>query len=115
MITHSLNKRDDGKFEVHLYDRQIVYIGDTEQAVYDAALTGVGELCRVGHLDPSDPSAPGAGGSGRVGHLIALAAEAIAFNVKLSVGPDEGSRNLARNRLATLSTAMAALARSDLD
>lgn len=115
MITHTLHKRDDGKFEVHLLHRQIVYVGDTEAGAYDAALTGVGELCRSGHLDPNDPEVPGTGGNGRVGHLIALAAEAIGFNVKLSVGPDEGGRNLARNRLATLSTALAALSRSDLD
>ncbi len=115
MITHKLIERD-GKFEVWLNERKIVYAGDNMIDAYNVALTGVGELCRNGSMNPKLPFAPGIGGLGRVSHLIDLCAEAVSWNAQNLVNaPTEEARALGRQRMAALSTALAALARVDLD
>lgn len=116
VIEHELVKAPSGKFEIHLKCRDIVYVGDTEQAAYNAALTGVGELCRAGAINPKMPDAVGTGGLGRVTHLIDLCAEAVSWNAQnLANADNEGTRSLGRQRMAALATALAALARVDLD
>lgn len=114
MITHTLKETADG-FEVQLACRDIVYFGKTKQEAYDAALTGVGELCRSGFINPKIPDAVGLGGCGAIGHIIDLTAEAVSWNAQnLSTGGDENTRTVGRQRMAALSTALAALARVDL-
>jgi hypothetical protein len=115
VIEHEL-KANAGKFEVHLKCRDIVYVGESPEAAYTEALTGVGELCRNGSLNPKMPDVSGIGGSGRVTHLIDLCAEAVSWNAQnLANADDENTRALGRQRMAALATALAALARVDLD
>ncbi len=112
VITHRLVKGTKG-FEVHLDCRKVVYCGETEEEAYTQALTGVAELAREGYIDPRDPDSPSIG---RVSHLIALAASALmALSKEASNGVDEPTRHAAKTRLSAVATAVAALARIDLD
>jgi hypothetical protein len=107
VITHKLVERD-GIFEVWLDQRHIIYTGKTATEAYNWALTGCCELGRVGSVDPACPEAIGLG---RVSHALAMANEALAFNLKLTAAENEETRAEARTKVAAIATAIAALAR----